>query len=74
MRWRKLESGMSKDEVREILGEPLRVKAIAFSCEVWCYQQLQHDQFDEECGWVEFLWERVWKWGEPSPSAPHSTT
>ena len=38
--WRKLRHGMSKDEVRRILGEPERISGNAFGGESWDYPGL----------------------------------
>ena len=54
MNWRKLVSGMSKAEVREILGEPMRIDGGNFA--TWYY---------ENYGQVNFYEERLDRWSEP---------
>jgi polyhydroxyalkanoate synthesis regulator phasin len=52
--WRKLEKGMSEEEVKKILGEPSRIKSIP-SVEMWNYGS----------GDVEFSDGEVRGWSEP---------
>ena len=54
--WRQLRRGMKMDEVRELLGEPARVEAIAFIR--WYFGILGYVQFDADS-------RRVEGWSEP---------
>lgn len=51
--WRKLESGMSKEEVRQILGEPSRID-VTSQMELWDYPEGRVTIFNGELsGWSE---------------------
>ncbi len=52
--WRTLRSGMSYDQVRTILGEPLRIEDGGSPMETWYYQEGNKDS-----AWVRFVWSAV---------------
>lgn len=54
--WRTLQKGMTKDQVRKILGEPIDIDMYS-SFEVWHYKESSHVQFDAS-GYVD-------GWNEP---------
>jgi len=57
--WRHLQRGMSKDEVRRLLGEPDRVDVFDFT--VWTYGDYAKVTFDPDS-------QRVSGWSEPRSS------
>lgn len=59
-RWRMLRTAMPTAQVRQILGEPLRI-SFPDGHETWYYSEAS------ECSWVTFLSYGVWKWCEPQP-------
>ena len=48
--WRLLKKGMSKDEVRQIIGEPPKIAANAYYGDIWYYPDSQggNASFDKE--------------------------
>lgn len=62
--WRQLQTGMSPDQIRSILGEPGWVKTEQWPMSIrlkWDYQEQDH-----YCGYVEFRNNVVTNWTEPS--------
>ena len=61
MNWRKLSKGMTKSQVRGLLGEPHQIKSIAYHGEVWNYTDSNYSAT------VRFYYEdqRLVEWSEP---------
>jgi len=55
--WRKLVKGMSKDDVRELFGEPSHISKRP-SCELWYYPPASSKIMFDDSG-------RVYGWDEP---------
>ncbi|SVE05319.1 uncharacterized protein METZ01_LOCUS458173 [marine metagenome] len=48
--WRELEKGMTKNEVRNLLGEPRKINVYKRIDEVWWYSGSKHLEFDIDTG------------------------
>ena len=64
--WRRLRQGMSRAQVRQLLGEPRRISAGMGNSETWCYNEVQRcSPVFAVVAYVGFYRDGVSEWNEP---------